>query len=77
MRNGKKEQKRSVRLLAIMTACVVAFSALTGCSQSSGKSPEESIVSVEQETQAGQEAQAEKEAQSGQKTSGERKCAEM
>ena len=79
MRKGKKDQKRSVRLLAIMTACVVAFCALTGCSPSSGKSPEESTVSIEQETQAGQEAQPEQktpagqEAQPGQETQAEQK----
>ena len=77
MTKGKKEQKRSVRLLAIMTACVVAFCALTGCSPFSGKNPEESTVSIEQETQAGQEAQpeqqtpAEQEIQSEQETPAE------
>ena len=77
MTKGKKEQKRSMRLLAIMTACVVAFCALTGCSPFSGKNPEESTVSIEQETQAGQEAQpeqqtpAEQEIQSEQETPAE------
>ena len=66
-----------MRLLAIMTACVVAFCALTGCSPFSGKNPEESTVSIEQETQAGQEAQpeqqtpAEQEIQSEQETPAE------
>ena len=60
-----------------MTACVVAFCALTGCSPFSGKNPEESTVSIEQETQAGQEAQpeqqtpAEQEIQSEQETPAE------
>ena len=66
MSEGKKDQKWSVRLLAIMTACAVTIFALTGCSPSSGNSSEESTVSIEQETQAGQEAQLEQETQAGQ-----------
>lgn len=75
MRKGKKEQKRSVRLLAIMTACVVAFCALTGCSPSSGKSPEESTVSIEEETQAGQEAQPEQKTPEEQENRSEQQAA--
>ena len=76
MREKNKDQKRSVRLLAIMMACVMAFGALTGCAPSSGKSPEASTGSAGQETQAGQEAQPEQETTTEQDPQSEQQTAE-